>query len=98
MHADLPMHFCMADPQHALSATQNVFSHIPLMFPMNFRSKYDYALHTVPQEHAGMKRKFWPRGTFTHWFHCRASHTTLVFLGKILGGCKVRSFYVFICP
>ncbi|KZT65400.1 GMC oxidoreductase [Daedalea quercina L-15889] len=48
--------------ENGSSALDSALSQIPAMFPRNFHSEYDYEFHTVPQEHVGMKRKFWPRG------------------------------------
>ncbi|KZT67962.1 GMC oxidoreductase [Daedalea quercina L-15889] len=44
------------------SSLWNPLSRVPAMYPQYFHSEYDYNLYTVPQAHAGMKRKFWPRG------------------------------------
>ncbi|KAG0706706.1 hypothetical protein DFH29DRAFT_995574 [Suillus ampliporus] len=44
------------------SSKNVVHSKIPAMFTRLFRSQLDYNLYTEPQQHAGNKKKYWPRG------------------------------------
>ncbi|KAG0702841.1 hypothetical protein DFH29DRAFT_982223 [Suillus ampliporus] len=45
------------------SSKNVVHSKMPAAFTKLFRSQWDYNLYTEPQQHAGNKKKYWPRGS-----------------------------------
>ncbi|KAG1723029.1 uncharacterized protein EDB91DRAFT_1173780 [Suillus paluster] len=45
-------------------SSQNViYSKMPAAFSKLFRTRWDYNLYTEPQQYAGNKKKYWPRGS-----------------------------------
>jgi len=48
------------EPLH--SSKDVVESRVPSGFIRLFRTSRDYNLYTEPQQHAGNKKKYWPRG------------------------------------
>jgi hypothetical protein len=77
---------CFENAEAHRSSKNVLESRIPSAFMQLFRTQWDYEFYTEPQQHAGNKKKYWPRGRV----YSRASSgcTDLVLPAKLLGGCK----------
>ena len=56
-------HPCYVIPLFTSPSGKVLFeSRAPAGFPELYHSQHDYDFYTVPQQHAGNKKKYWPRG------------------------------------